>query len=88
MDAPGVVGEVAVAQPFAPKLFGRVDPLQRLGSAAGPAEVTNAFAFAFWGGDVYFFTETFSGSGNSQVTRLDYDGNDGGGLRPSLSSTP
>jgi hypothetical protein len=43
-------------------------------------DITNAFAFAFWGGDVYFFTETFAGSGNSKVTRLDYDGNDGGGL--------
>ena len=43
-------------------------------------EVTNAFAFAFWGGDVYFFTETFSGSGTSKVTRLDYDDTDGGGL--------
>lgn len=43
-------------------------------------DITNAFAFAFWGGDVYFFTETGPGSGVSQVTRLDYDGNDGGGL--------
>lgn len=43
-------------------------------------DITNAFAFAFWGGDVYFFTETFPGSGVSQVSRLDYDGNDGGGL--------
>ncbi|MCH9686107.1 MAG: hypothetical protein K0V04_32040 [Deltaproteobacteria bacterium] len=43
-------------------------------------DITNAFAFAFWGGDVYFFTETSPGSGVSQVTRLDYDGNEGGGL--------
>lgn len=43
-------------------------------------DITNGFAFAFWGGDVYFFTETFSGAGVSQITRLDYDGNDGGGL--------
>lgn len=43
-------------------------------------DITNAFAFAFWGGDVYFFTQTSPGSGVSQVTRLDYDGNDGGGL--------
>ncbi|MCA9704575.1 MAG: hypothetical protein KDK70_01860 [Myxococcales bacterium] len=43
-------------------------------------DITNAFAFAFWGGDVYFFTETFPTSGVSQVTRLDYDGNAGGGL--------
>ena len=34
--------------------------------------LTSAFAFAFWGGDFYFFTE-----GNvpySKVTKLDYDG--------------
>jgi hypothetical protein len=43
-------------------------------------DITNAFAFAFWGGDVYFFTETAPLSGVSQVTRLDYDGNEGGGL--------
>ncbi|MEM6291265.1 MAG: hypothetical protein AAGA54_08365 [Myxococcota bacterium] len=43
-------------------------------------DITNAFAFGFWGGDVYFFTETFPNSGTSQVTRLDYDGNDGGGF--------
>ena len=43
-------------------------------------DITNAFAFAFWGGDVYFFTETSPASGVSQVTRLDYDGDAGGGL--------
>ena len=43
-------------------------------------DITNAFAFAFWGGDVYFFTETAPLSGVSQVTKLDYDGNEGGGL--------
>jgi hypothetical protein len=43
-------------------------------------DITNAFAFAFWGGDVYFFTETSPGATTSKVTRLDYDGNDGGGL--------
>lgn len=39
--------------------------------------LTSAFAFAFWGGDFYFFTE-----GNvpySKVTKLDYDQSDGGG---------
>ena len=39
VDPPGVVGEVAVAQPVAPELFGRVEPLERLGGAARPAEV-------------------------------------------------
>lgn len=39
--------------------------------------LTSAFAFAFWGGDFYFFTEgTFP---NSKVTKLDYDNSDGGG---------
>jgi hypothetical protein len=42
VDPPGVVGEVAVAQPFAPELFGRVDPLQRLGGAARAAEAAVA----------------------------------------------
>jgi hypothetical protein len=43
-------------------------------------DVTHAFAFAFWGGDVYFFTETAPGFGVSKVTRLDLDDTDGGGL--------
>lgn len=43
-------------------------------------DITNAFAFAFWGGDVYFFTQTSPGIPNSKVTRLDYDGNEDGGL--------
>lgn len=43
-------------------------------------DITNAFAFAFWGGDVYFFTETTPLSGVSKVTKLDYDNNEGGGL--------
>ena len=42
VDAPGVVGEVAVAQPCAPEVFGRVEPLQRLGGAARPAEIALA----------------------------------------------
>jgi len=39
--------------------------------------LTSAFAFAFWGGDFYFFTE--GGVPNSKVTKLDYDNSDGGG---------
>jgi len=50
-------------------------------------DITNAFAFAFWGGDVYFFTETSPGSGNSKVTRLDLDENEGGGLTTVNPST-
>ena len=39
--------------------------------------LTEAFAFAFWGGDFYFFT---LGDGvTSKVTKLDYDDSDGGG---------
>ena len=37
-------------------------------------ELTNAFAFAFWGGDFYFFTESSPLGTNSKVTRLDFDG--------------
>ena len=36
-------------------------------------ELTNAFAFAFFGGDFYFFTESGLGFA-SKVTHLDYDG--------------
>lgn len=43
-------------------------------------DITNAFAFAFWGGDVYFFTLAGGLVGNSQVTKYDYDMNEGGGL--------
>jgi len=43
-------------------------------------DITNAFAFAFWGGDAYFFTETSPNSGVSKVTKLDYDNNEGGGM--------
>lgn len=39
--------------------------------------LTSAFAFAFWGGDFYFFTE--GKFPNSKVTKLDYDNSDGGG---------
>jgi hypothetical protein len=50
-------------------------------------DVTHAFAFAFWGGDVYFFTETAPGFGVSKVTRLDLDDTDGGGLAVVNSNT-
>jgi len=43
-------------------------------------DITSAFAFGFWGGDIYFFTETAPQSGTSKVTKLDHDGNEGGGL--------
>ena len=38
--------------------------------------LTQAFAFAFWGGDFYFFTEASPGQlgTKSKVTMLDYDG--------------
>ena len=39
--------------------------------------LTNAFAFAFWGGDFYFFT--LKDDITSKVTKLDYDNSDGGG---------
>jgi hypothetical protein len=48
-------------------------------------ELTDAFAFAFWGGDFYFFTETADTLPGwpeppSKVVKLDYDGSDGGGV--------
>jgi hypothetical protein len=39
--------------------------------------LTNAFAFAFFGGDFYFFTE--ANALNSKVTHLDYDDSDNDG---------
>ena len=42
VDAPGMVGEVAVAQPGAPELFGRLQPLHGLRGAARPAQVALA----------------------------------------------
>lgn len=49
--------------------------------------LTQAFAFGFWGGDFYFFTESSAGN-VSAVTRLDYDGSDGGGLVPLAGLAP
>jgi hypothetical protein len=48
-------------------------------------ELTDAFAFAFWGGDFWFFTEatdTLPGwpEPPSKVVKLDYDGSDGNGI--------
>ncbi len=48
-------------------------------------ELTDAFAFAFWGGDFYFFTETADTVPGwpeppSKVVKLDYDGSDGNGV--------
>lgn len=40
--------------------------------------LTDAFAFAFWGGDFYFFTLA-DPNGNSKVTKLDYDNSDNSG---------
>lgn len=43
--------------------------------------LTNAFAFAFWGGDFYFFTlaDPNGQTGTSKVTKLDYDDSDNSG---------
>jgi hypothetical protein len=35
--------------------------------------LTNAFAFAFWGGDFYFFTESGGWGSDSKVTHFDFD---------------
>lgn len=52
--------------------------------------LTNAFAFAFWGGDFYFFTNSVpDGIGTtSKVTRLDYDKSEGGGLSTVSANAP
>jgi len=42
-------------------------------------QLTYAFAFAFWGGDFYFFTENAGMGSNSKVTHLDYDESEGAG---------
>lgn len=50
--------------------------------------LTFAFAFAFWGGDFWFFTEGGAIGTPSKVTRLDYDGSDGGGLTTVVTQAP
>ncbi len=45
----------------------------------GGLQLTYAFAFAFWGGDFYFFTEGGGFGSNSKVTKLDFDESDGNG---------
>ena len=46
----------------------------------------NGLGFAFWGGDVYFFTD--GAHDTSIVTRLDYDESDGGGTTVVVDHTP
>jgi hypothetical protein len=41
----------------------------------GGLELTNAFAFAFFAGDFYMFTESDNNANFSKVTHYDYDGN-------------
>ena len=40
-------------------------------------DLTNAFAFAFFNGDFYFFTEVGGFNTNSKVTWLDFDDSEG-----------
>jgi hypothetical protein len=42
----------------------------------GTLELTNAFAFSFFGGDFYMFTESDNNPGVSKVTHFDYDDSD------------
>ncbi|MBZ5714113.1 hypothetical protein [Nannocystis pusilla] len=45
-------------------------------------EINNgAFAFAFFAGDFYFFTDSDNDLFNSEVTHLDYDDSDGNGIQ-------
>ncbi len=73
------IATVAVDQSILVQL-GKSDGAELEATALDGLDITNAFAFAFWGGDVYFFTETSAGAPTSKVTRLDYDNNEGGGL--------
>ncbi|MBA3550485.1 MAG: hypothetical protein H0T76_28755 [Nannocystis sp.] len=48
----------------------------------GNLELTNAFAFAFFGGDFYLFTESDNNPFNtSKVTHFDYDDSDNNGVK-------
>ncbi len=47
----------------------------------GDLDLTNAFAFAFFAGDFYFFTESGLPGSNSKVTHLDYDDSDNNGVQ-------
>lgn len=53
----------------------------------GNLELGAAFAFAFWGGDFYFFTDSPSSLlSKSKVTKLDYDGD--GSLTTVIETAP
>ncbi len=47
----------------------------------------NGLGFAFWGGDVWFFTDSAEHD-TSKVTRLDHDQSDGGGTTVVVDETP
>jgi len=51
-------------------------------------ELTYAFAFAFWGGDFYFFTESGGIGTPSRVTWLDHDQSEGGGSTTVVAEAP
>jgi hypothetical protein len=47
----------------------------------GNLDLTFAFAFAFFAGDFYFFTESGGPGSNSKVTHFDYDDSDNNGIQ-------
>ncbi|MCA9636448.1 MAG: hypothetical protein KC420_10520 [Myxococcales bacterium] len=47
----------------------------------GNLNLTNAFAFAFFAGDFYFFTESGGPGSKSKVTHYDYDDSDNNGIK-------
>ncbi|MEZ4447993.1 MAG: hypothetical protein R3B09_00855 [Nannocystaceae bacterium] len=47
----------------------------------GNLSLTNAFAFAFFAGDFYMFTESAGPGSKSKVTQLDYDDSDNNGIQ-------
>ncbi len=48
----------------------------------------NGLGFAFWGGDVWFFTDSAMAEQTSRVTRLDLDVDAGGGAEVVVEPTP
>lgn len=51
-------------------------------------QLTYAFAFAFWGGDFFFFTESGGIGTPSRVTWLDHDQSEGGGSTTVVAEAP
>ena len=69
VDPPGMVGEVAVAQPGAPEFFGRVEPLECLRGAARPAQLLLAPGD---GAEPGFVLAQFQGAADGAAVELQF----------------